>query len=392
MFAVRFFSSLRWTAARSNVKTIYTAIRRQSPSQQSCQIHSFIQRAKRPALPPSSPSPRHRLYSTFTHPSRPSSEWRAKFRQARARTQGQRRGYRQQIFNQQRVLATGYLLRRWAQRPTFYYEVGGITAVCALYYVANLETVPVSGRTRFNAISSYTEKWMGQSQFEELLQQYQGRILPETSKEHRMATRVLERLIPNAGIEGEEWEVRVIQDDEQTNAFVLPGGKVFLFTGILRVTQDDDGLAAVLGHEIAHNVAHHTAERMSRALVLLPIGIIAWFASGIDPSIFRQVSALAFELPGSRQQEEEADYIGLMMMAQSCYNPTAAARLWGAMEKEENGRAPPQFLGTHPSSHNRQEKIVGWLEEAKTKREDSDCAHMIPYAESFRDAMHLEKW
>ena len=304
MFTARLFSSLRWTAAGSNVKPIYTAITRQNPLQQSCQIHSFIQPAKRPALPPSSPSSRDRLYSTFTHPSRLRSAWRPRFRQAHARSQGQRRGYRQQIFNQQRVLATGYLLRRWAQRPTFYYEVGGITAVCALYYVANLETVPVSGRTRFNAISSDTEKWMGQSQFEELLQQYQGRILPETSKEHRMATRVLERLIPNAGIEGEEWEVRVIQDDEQTNAFVLPGGKVFLFTGILRVTQDDDGLAAVLGHEIAHNVAHHTAERMSRALVLLPIGIIAWFASGID-RVFSAKSARwrsSYRAPDSRRK------------------------------------------------------------------------------------------
>ena len=134
----------------------------------------------------------------------------------------------------------------------------------------------------------------------------------------------------------------------------------------------DDGLAAVLGHEIAHNVAHHAAERMSQAVVLLPLGLIAWVATGVDPSILRGATSLAFTLPGSRKQEEEADYIGLLMMAESCYNPTAAINLWARMEQEGKG-APPQFLSTHPSSHNRLDKIRGWLPEAQVKSENSDC-------------------
>ena len=132
----------------------------------------------------------------------------------------------------------------------------------------------------------------------------------------------------------------------------------------------------MLGHEIAHNVAHHAAERMSQSVMLLPLGIIAFIAGGIDPSIFRAGTSLAFTLPGSRKQEAEADYIGLLMMAESCYDPSAALGLWERMEKQEQG-TPPQFLSTHPSSHNRLDKIRDWLPQAETKREDSDCRPMI---------------
>lgn len=111
---------------------------------------------------------------------------------------------------------------------------------------------------------------------------------------------------------------------------------------------------------------------MSQAVVLLPIGALAWLAGGIDPSIFNAATSLAFTLPGSRKQEEEADYIGLLMMAESCYDPSAAVGLWDRMEKAEKG-APPQFLSTHPSSHNRMGKIQGWLPDAQVKRESSGC-------------------
>lgn len=284
------------------------------------------------------------------------------------------------------------LFRRWAQRPTFYYEVAGLAGVCGMWYVYNLETVPVSGRVRFNCLSESIEKKMGQLTFESLLDEYKGRILPENSKEHHMAERVMERLIPHCGLEGQDWEVRVILDDAQKNAFVLPGGKVFVFSGILDVCRDDDGLAAVLGHEIAHNVAHHAAEGASRSLILLPVGLVAIFFTGVDPSLWRVFTNLAFTLPGSRQQEEEADYIGLLMMAESCYDPRAALRLWATMAKEEQGRAPPQYMSTHPSSRSRLEKIQTWLSEAYDKRETSDCATTIGYADSFRQVVDFPKW
>ena len=148
---------------------------------------------------------------------------------------------------------------------------------------------------------------------------------------------------------------------------------------------------------------------MSDYAILLPVGIIAWIATGVDPSLLRMATSLAFTLPGSRKQEEEADYIGLLMMAESCYDPSAAIGLWSRMEKEEQ-YAPPQFLSTHPSSHNRLDKIRDWLPQAEAKRESSDCTNMIGYgifysimnmfrlvsnqitANDFRRAVEFPRW
>ena len=341
------------------------------------------------------PPVRRSLHTFFTPNSsrRACTQWQTCFRQARSNAQQQqKRAYRRQLFNRNNIRATGTLFRRWSQRPTFYYEAGGLAGVVGIFYISNVETVPVSGRRRFNVISDANEKWLGQMTLDQLLQEYQGQILPESSREHRMAVRVMERLIPHCGLEGQEWEVRVIDDRGQKNAFVLPGGKVFVFSGILEVTKDEDGLAAVLGHEIAHNVAHHAAEQASRSILLLPVGIAAFLAAGIDPSILRFITNLLFALPGSRKQEEEADYIGLLMMSESCYDPKAAMRLWSAMEKEENGQAPPQFMSTHPSNHNRLEKIQSWLSEAEDKFEQSDCAVTASHMGGFRQAVEFPRW
>jgi len=198
-----------------------------------------------------------------------------------------------------------------------------------------------------------------------------------------MVQRVLDRLLPHSGLatDSNQWEVHVIED-EQKNAFVIPGGKVFVFSGILGVCEGEQGLAAVLGHEIAHNVAHHAAERMSSYAVLLPVAIAASFALGLgDFGITRLIVDLCFTRPGGRAQESEADYIGLMMMSEACYDPQAAKELWARMEQEEKG-APPQFLSTHPSSHNRMEQIEKWMPQANEKVAESDCAFTSSYGES----------
>jgi hypothetical protein len=153
------------------------------------------------------------------------------------------------------------LFFRWAARPTFYRDVGLITAGAGGVYVFNLEQVPVSGRRRFNIISPGLEEMMGKTTVDQVKEEYRGRFLPDGDPRVRQVKRVLERLLPYAegeGLKGMDWEVHVIDSPEQ-NAFVAPGGKVFVFTGILPLCQDENGIAAVLGHEIAHVVAHHTA-------------------------------------------------------------------------------------------------------------------------------------
>lgn len=317
--------------------------------------------APRPTQPILFPTWRRPLSQNF-HSS--SSKWRFPFRPAQQRTYA---SYNYRRFGG----AGGSLLRRWAARPTFYYEVGGIGGLCGGYYIYNLERVPVSGRRRFNIISPQFEEQAGQAQYQQTLSQFGKRILPHYTREHQMVQRVLDRLVPHSGLENEKWEVHVI-DDNMKNAFVIPGGKVFVFRGILDICQGEDGLAAVLGHEIAHNVAHHMAERLSEMYILAPIGLAISVLGGIDYRLIDTVSNLALSLPHSRRQEEEADYIGLLMMAESCYDPSAAVGLWTRMEQAEQG-SPPQFLSTHPSSHNRMEKIRSWLPEAQQKSETNDC-------------------
>ncbi|WPH02763.1 Hypothetical protein R9X50_00563100 [Acrodontium crateriforme] len=298
------------------------------------------------------------------------------------------RGYRRQAFNYQTFQSTSGLFRRWAARPTFYYEIGGIGVLCSGFYVSNLETVPVSGRRRFNVLSAEREKAMGESMYQQTMQEYGNKIMPAYTHEHRLVSRVLSRLIPASGLEGEDWEIHVINENIK-NAFVIPGGKVFVFKGILDVAQGEDGLAAVLGHEIAHNVAHHAAERMSQSFIFLPVAIIGSMLLGIDPGIGKMGADIAFSLPGSRKQEAEADYIGLLMMAESCYDPRAAMGLWARMEQDEHGRAPPPFLSTHPSSHNRLEKIREWLPQAQEKLAASECGTISGFVDDFRQKFDM---
>ncbi|KAK4987550.1 metalloendopeptidase [Elasticomyces elasticus] len=288
-------------------------------------------------------------------------------------------GYRYQRFQQTRSI-----FKAWAAQPSFYYQIGGLGTVAGGFYVYNLEEVPVSRRRRFNIVSPAQEVQQGEQLYQQTLQQYSTSLLPPYHPKHRMVQRVLNRLIPSSGLPDElnNWTVHVINENVQ-NAFVIPGGKVFVFSGILDVCQGEDGLAAVLGHEIAHNVAHHAAERMSSASVLLPIAWLASICLGIDLGIGNLIVDLGFLRPGSRRQESEADYIGLMMMAQSCFNPEAAIDFWARMEKIMKF-APPQFLSTHPSNHGRLEKIQAWLPEAERKREETGCGSIAGYANDFR--------
>ncbi|KKK20350.1 hypothetical protein ARAM_003309 [Aspergillus rambellii] len=218
---------------------------------------------------------------------------------------------------------------------------------------------------------------MGEQSYHEVLEQARGQILPEHHPLTMMVNRVLHRLIPQAPIEGADWKVHVIKDDNMMNAFVLPGGKVFVYTGILPICQDEDGLAAVLGHEIAHVVAHHPAERMSNSFVTLGAIFLVSFLFDISGQIPSLVLNLMYSLPNSRTQEAEADNIGLMMMSKACFNPEAAVGLWARMQKAEK-ETPPQFMSTHPSSYNRMEAIRGWLDRAEAA-DPSNSRGIVPF-------------
>lgn len=157
-----------------------------------------------------------------------------------------------------------------------------------------------------------------------------------------------------------EWSVAVINDPKEVNAWCMAGGRMALFTGLLeKISPTDDELAQVMGHEISHALANHTAERMSVAMVsqlgALAIGIAADSAAGMAGA--QAAAALAVTLPNSRASESEADRIGIELAARAGYDPRSAATLWAKMAKV-GGSGPPQFLSTHPAPGNRQTSLA----------------------------------
>ncbi|EGX51875.1 hypothetical protein AOL_s00043g609 [Orbilia oligospora ATCC 24927] len=276
-------------------------------------------------------------------------------------------------------------LLRWAARPTFILEAAGLGALTGGFYVYNLEEVPISGRRRFNIISEDFLQSLSEDKNQEILSKYQGQILPESDPRFKQVRRVLEKLAPNSGLPSDyNWEATVIESDE-ANAFVIPGGKVFVFTGILPVCGGDDGLAAVLGHEIGHNVARHLGEQISRGIFLIAAAWVVELFWGVPGDMSLHLLQFAIDMPKSRAQESEADHIGLLLMAKSCYDPKAAVAVWKRMEIEEQKTPrPPEMLSTHPSSRRRQTELTALLPKAYEIGLDSDCAVTGQYTEQFK--------
>jgi predicted Zn-dependent protease len=169
-----------------------------------------------------------------------------------------------------------------------------------------------------------------------------------------------------------DWEFNVVESKE-VNAWCMPGGKVVVYTGILPVTQDETGLAVVMGHEIAHAVAEHGNERMSQGLIAQYGGMALGKLIENEPEASQQLYMSAFGLgaqygvllPFSRKHESEADHMGLIFMAMAGYNPEAAVSFWQRMAEMSGGQAPPEFLSTHPSNETRINDIKKHLPEAK---------------------------
>ncbi|MCW8930546.1 MAG: M48 family metallopeptidase [Gammaproteobacteria bacterium] len=162
-----------------------------------------------------------------------------------------------------------------------------------------------------------------------------------------------------------EWSVKVIDDPEMVNAWCMAGGKMAIYTGLLKkVKPTDDELAQVMGHEIAHALANHTAEKMSVQMAS-QIGMVAVAVAASDSDYggaaltgAALAASMAVELPNSRTAEREADLMGIELAARAGYNPNAAATLWEKMAKA-GGSTPPEFFSTHPSPGNRQSTLRG---------------------------------
>jgi predicted Zn-dependent protease len=187
-----------------------------------------------------------------------------------------------------------------------------------------------------------------------------------------MVNRVGRRIIDAAGLaQRYQWEITLVRD-ETANASVLPNGKIIVHTGLLPIAKTEAGLAAVLGHEVAHVVARHSAERLSHSMLAQTgIGLATAVAAAYDPR-YQTVTAAALGLgaeygvllPYSRSHESEADHLGLLFMAKAGYPPAEAIALWERMEAA-GGSRPLEWLSSHPNPGTRREQLRAWLPEAQ---------------------------
>ena len=168
------------------------------------------------------------------------------------------------------------------------------------------------------------------------------------------------------------WEYNLVED-ETVNAWCMPGGKIVFYTGILPITQTETGIAVVMGHEVAHALADHGAQRMSAGTLQQLAGVAgnAVIKDEKTRNTFNQAygigSTVGVMLPFSRKHETEADKIGLQIMAIAGYNPDEAAKLWKRMKERSGGQSTPEFLSTHPSNDTRINNLTTWAPEARAE-------------------------
>jgi predicted Zn-dependent protease len=252
-----------------------------------------------------------------------------------------------------------------------------LTAVA--FFVA-CSTNSITGRKQLALFGEATLQQQAITEYQSFLSQ--NKVLnANSSKDAEMVRRVGNRIASaitqyytQKGLAGElngyKWEFNLV-DSKEVNAWCMPGGKVVVYSGLLPVTQNEAGLAVVMGHEITHAIAHHGNERMSQGALAQGLEIVGNIATANNPkynslfnSIFAPGAQIAYLLPNSRNQELEADRFGLNFAAMAGYNPREAIPFWQRMAAAANGQKPPEFLSTHPSDENRIAKLEEYMPEA----------------------------
>lgn len=241
----------------------------------------------------------------------------------------------------------------------------------AIYYFANQETVPLTGRKQLRTMTPQAEMQLGLQSYRQILSDNRQNLITQ-GREYDIMQKIGTDIARAAAPEdpGFEWAFNLINSN-QANAFALPGGYTAVYTGLLPIAKNEDGLAVVMGHEIAHALAHHGAERMAQQNMQKIIGAgVSMGAGGMDASaqrtvmgVFGGISQYGYALPFSRKHESEADYIGLILVARACYDPREAPKLWERMGAQ-GGQTPPEFQSTHPAPATRVQNFKNWMPEA----------------------------
>lgn len=253
-----------------------------------------------------------------------------------------------------------------------------LSFICCMV-LSSCTTVPLTGRRQLDFIPSDVMSSMSYQQYGDFLKS--NKISSNQAQTQMVKTvgariqQAVEKYMAENGLadrlKSYKWEFNLIESKD-VNAWCMPGGKVVVYTGILPVTVDDAGLAVVMSHEIAHAIAQHGSERMSQGLLSNLGEFTLSTAMQNKPEATKQLWMTAFNvgtqygvlLPYSRMQESEADHLGLIFMAMAGYDPNVAVSFWERMSKSKEGKAPPEFMSTHPSDQTRINTIKSQIPEA----------------------------
>jgi len=259
----------------------------------------------------------------------------------------------------------------------------GFAVYAAFSWFGSAETDPYTGEKAHYGASATEEVQLGAQAFQQVIgdAHSQGALLPPDSQVSVQIREIASRLVARVpqvtadlasmnqqeaptSWQNFEWDVAVIQSDD-ANAFCLPGGKMAVYTGLLPVAQNQDAMAVIMGHEIAHALLRHGSQRMAQQKLVQMGQMAAGVAlGGMDPGQQQAVMAAlgagaqyGFILPYGRNHESQADRVGLMLAAAACYNPREAVPLWQRMSELGGGQRPPEFASTHPDPANRQQHL-----------------------------------
>ncbi|MDY2586904.1 M48 family metallopeptidase [Winogradskyella aquimaris] len=260
----------------------------------------------------------------------------------------------------------------------------GVSILGIVAIVVSCATNPFTGKKTMAFVSNDQLFPSSFAQYNQVLSE--SKVITGT-KDAEMITRVGQRIAVAAerylnanGYQGYlddyKWEYKLIESD-QVNAWCMPGGKIAFYTGILPIAQNETGVAAIMGHEVAHALANHGQQRMSSGILQQAGGVAVAVATGNQSAEKQQMWMQAYGLasnvggmlPFSRAHETEADKIGVYLMAIAGYNPDEAAELWKRMKAKSGGEAPPEFMSTHPSNDSRIKNLQELAPKAKAEAE-----------------------
>ncbi|CAD6204824.1 GSCOCG00002999001-RA-CDS [Cotesia congregata] len=279
------------------------------------------------------------------------------------------------------------------QRQKIYGALGFFMASLFMFYIMNIEVDPLTGRSRFIIMTSNQQKVLGRLTFENYLENFKDFIVPTTHPAYKRLLRVVNRILEAnqdlPQIKEREWTLSVIDKDDP-NAYVLPGGNIFVHIGALKLTENDDQLAIIIAHEVAHVLLQHPIEQISRnllqdILMAVPIAVVWALFPDLLALLLQALGINMFDIlvtyPYSRKLENEADNIGLQLAAKACYDVRHAVVLWGIMRTLAELNIKPEvvpWLNTHPNHEDREKNLTKQLPLAIATRQQSGCPILNP--------------